>query len=174
MSTPPNQRQPDETAAGFRRRRKAALRSPLGLPTAVFDSSRLIRGNGTLADQFAGEEANLETMVATARAGGYNPSPNDTYKPALAEFPGDPLAFVPADDPEGHIRRVCKQQGKACRGVVDYTPPVRDPEPDGLVRGINPEIVGEAVAMQIADDPGLAGKREQLTEDYVNRHAPSE
>lgn len=85
-------------------------------------------GQGTLADQFKGDEAMLNTIIERARSKGYNPNPNDVYVSALANDVGDPLAFVPPTGGRGHIQKVCEKRGTSCHGAVEVKG--RQPEND--------------------------------------------
>lgn len=87
-------------------------------PAPKTDTS-FFAGFGTLSKQFEGDEAALERIVSSARASGYNPNADDVYQPGLAEYEGDPSAFVPREGARGHIRRVCEERGMACHGSVE-------------------------------------------------------
>ena len=69
----------------------------------------------------------LEVVIANARKRGYNPSPNDTYLPSIADDIGDPLAFVPAGNARNHIKKVLELRNLPGEGVVNRkrveTPP---------------------------------------------------
>ena len=62
---------------------------------------------GTLDEQFSKCPRLLARNVQVAKSLGYTPGIHDHYNSALAKFPGDPKAFVPHDDPKGHIKKVC-------------------------------------------------------------------
>ncbi len=166
------QRQPDESSRQYRARVRRLLRTGLSLCTTVHDGHRLTRGQGTLADQFKGDDENLDLLTATATQHGRRPNPNDVYKPALANFPGDPAAFVPCDDPENHVLNVCKARGEDCRGVVNYTAPQKDPEPD-TGPPIAEDIIQREVGRIIHKDPSLASKRPRVREEFIEKHSPA-
>ena len=138
---------------------------------AIHDGHRLTRGQGTLADQFKGEEVMLDEVVTTATRLGYKPNIHDVYKPALANCVGDPAAFVPCDDPENHVLNVCKARGDDCRGVVNYKAPKRDPGPD-TGPPIDEELIQAGVNELIHEDPSLASKRDQVRKEFIDRHSP--
>ena len=83
-------------------------------------------GMGTLSKQFPGEEKMLDQVVAVAKSKGYKPNANDVYLSALAKYPGDPKAFVPATGGRGHIQKVCEDRGWECDGTVKTK--YREPE----------------------------------------------
>jgi hypothetical protein len=78
----------------------------------------LFRGRGTLADQFKGQEDTLSEMVTKATQNGRTPQYTDLYEPSIANYPGDPEAFIPASGGRGHIKAVCEKNGWDCDGMV--------------------------------------------------------
>ena len=68
------------------------------------------------------------------------------YMHGLAEFPGDPGAWV---DGTSDVLRVAKERGFRVHGAVDDTPPPSAPAPDVPVA---PEIIEEQVEDSIGDD----------------------
>lgn len=143
-----------------------ALRHP---PGALTDRE-FLAGRGTLAQQFEGEEHNLNKLVAESKRNGRTPSPNDVYLPTLANYPGDPLAFVPPDDARGHVKRVCEARGDECRGMVKVKAgPPKEPEPGPPIAQ---DIIDSEVSSQIRAQPELAGKRKELAEQFIEQHAP--
>jgi len=42
-------------------------------------------------------------VCGTARRYGFDPA---NYVPTLADYPGDPKAFLPTDDPGGHVKKL--------------------------------------------------------------------
>ena len=90
----------------------------------------LFRGKGTLLDQF-GDDAigrkELKEYVANAKQAGGKPHYTDLYIPGLADFPGDPRAFVPASEGRGHIRRQCEARDRECNGLVNVKRSFREP-----------------------------------------------
>lgn len=127
-----------------------ALRSP---PRGKTDRE-LFEGVGTLDKQFSGNTAQIESVVAAARARGYEPNPNDVYMPSLAEDVGDPLAFVPATGGRNHIRRVCELRGVSCHGMVEVKGrPLEAPIEAGALA---PDLANEMIDRQIAANPDLA------------------
>lgn len=130
-------------------------------------------GRGTLGDQFEGDDQTLEHITSVAQRNGYKPGANDVYTPALADYPGDPAAFVPPDGGRGHIRRVCESRGEGCRGLVNVKPVQYDPTPD-TGPPIAEDLIQNGVNDAIREDPSLAAKRQEVRENFIERHAPTE
>lgn len=130
----------------------------------------LFRNQGTLADQFAGAEDQLDYVVKTAQRHGYRPSYTDLYLPSLARFPGDPKAFVPASGGRGHIRSVCAERGHDCEGIVQYRAPrgTRGEPPKRL----SERIVERIARAKITAEPSLARRdQRELREEIIENHA---
>lgn len=134
----------------------------------VRTDAQFLANHGTLDKQFEGDTRQLEEVTGTARKLGYNPSPNDTYIPTLAQFPGDPMAFVPADSPKNHIKKVCEATNRACEGDVNVS---RDrKEPAKTVR-LGEDLVQEEAAQRIMKNPEEALKpKEQLRNEILDKH----
>jgi len=142
-----------------------ALRAP---PRARTDRE-LFEGQGMLDKQFGGSPGQLEAVVAQAQQHGYRPNPNDVYIPMLANYPGDPLAFVPATGGRNHIRRVCEMRGVSCQGSVDVKG--RQPEQEVPAGQLDAGIANEIVDRQIAENPDLARvDRRDLLADAREKH----
>jgi hypothetical protein len=139
-------------------------------PGSVTDKE-FLAGRGTLRDQFGGDEVGLKEVVKRARQQGYEPKASDVYLPGLANSVGDPLAFVPPGDARGHVKRVCEMRGDACYGMVKVKAREVGPPPDDKP-GIAPDIVERHVNAQIKRDPSLSGKKAELCEAFIERHAP--
>jgi putative FmdB family regulatory protein len=105
-----------------------ALDRIIGAP-AIRTDATFVRGKGTLLDQFQGDEAEVKRVTDAAKSQGYTPSASDIYEPCIAKCKGDPEAFLPASDPVGSLRRVCKKRGIGCegRGVTIKAPPSESP-----------------------------------------------
>ena len=83
----------------------------------VNTTTQFLKGRHWLSDQF--NDWQLKELVADAKKHGYTPKDNDIYLSQLADFPGDPKAFVNASDPAGHIVEVCKKTNRKCQGFVN-------------------------------------------------------
>jgi hypothetical protein len=126
---------------------------------------------GTLADQFAGEEHNLEILAAKAKAQGRTVNYTDVYNESLAKEPLDPNALVPRGQGRSYIKRVCERNDWECHGAVEVKRSYRDLEKN-LKPGprLNPEIVDKIAAQRIAQDPGLAKNMTALREEIIEKH----
>ena len=89
-------------------------------PGCVTDCE-VFRGHRTLGDQFDGEAHVLDQLVGIAEKNGRRPHYTDKYESALAAYPGDPEAFVPASEGRGHIKRVIEKRDWNCEGLVKAT-----------------------------------------------------
>ena len=135
---------------------------------AIRTDAQFLANHGTLEKQFQGDERQLEKVTDKAKSLGYNPSPNDTYIPTLARFPGDPLAFVPPGSPKSHIRKVCEATDRACEGDVNVERSRK--EPNNTVR-LGEDLVQEEAAMRIAENPEEALKpKEKLRNEILDKH----
>ena len=54
-----------------------------------------------------GNDKHTKCVHGAAKQYGLNP---DNYVETLARYPGDPQAFLPNDDPQGHIKKVQRSQ----------------------------------------------------------------
>jgi hypothetical protein len=81
-----------------------------------------------------------------------------TYLRGLAEYPGDPAAWVSGTS---DVLRVARERGLRVEGAVDYTPPApaRGPDPDVPVAA---DIVEARVDACLEADPGA--RREDVRE----------
>ena len=127
----------------------------------------LVKGFGTLSQQF-GDDRVLKFYVGEAKRHGYTPSANDAYLPQLADFPGDPKAFVKHGDASTHIRKVCEEKGVSCSGAVTVKGREADPAADVPVAD---DIAERMVEDAVAADPSLRGTdRRELKEAVVDKH----
>lgn len=158
---------PDEKA-DHRFAEMLAFQSP---PRANTDRE-FFDGMGTLADQFGKDVDGLNSAVAGARSHGYEPNPHDVYLPTIAQFEGDPLAFVPATGGRGHIKKVCEMRGVSCRGAV--TVEGRQPESDPLgTPYLADDLVIEEVAKAAKTDPNITkASKNELRQEMTNKFAP--
>lgn len=130
--------------------------------------AQFLANHGTLDKQFEGDARQLKAVTETAKKHGYNPSPNDTYIPTLARFPGDPLAFVPPGSPKSHIKKVCEATDRACEGDVTVS---RSTKPPPKTVRLGEDLVQEEAAQRIAMNPEEALKpQEQLRNEILDKH----
>jgi len=90
-------------------------------------------GIGSLEQQFGSDpegRSQLAAYVNNARKHGYNPNPNDYYVGAIADFPGDPKAFVGAKDGLSHVRKVLEDKGMGTLDGSAIKVKARGPESD--------------------------------------------
>lgn len=104
-------------------------------------------------------------MVREARAAGINPS-GKFYMGGLADKRGhmDPEAWVSGVD---DVRRVAQKRNLEVHGIIDYVPPQQEP-PKRV--DIDPEILQENVADEMAKDPGA--RVEDVVEKVKKRITP--
>ena len=142
-------------------------------PGAVSDRE-FFAGRGTLEDQYGGEPWYLKKITDTAKRHGYKPSPNDIYEPQLANFPGDPSAFIPATGGRGHVKKVCERKSTTCHGLVKHTR--RGPEKDPLApehrKSLGENVIRRLARKKLKSNPELRrlSKRE-LRERIIHEHA---
>lgn len=129
-------------------------------------------GAGTLDSQFKNNQPHLKLITEAAKKAGYTPNPNYVYQPALAEFLGDPKAFVPPSEGNSHVRKVCEERGWGCEGAVKIkTPQGPPPKPVKLAES----LIREGVTKMVTDNPDLARKPiRQLREAVIDKHAPQD
>ena len=119
---------------------------------------------GTLADQL-GDDVGLVTSEAKKR--GYTPNYTDTYLPSLADFPGDPKAFVRQDGARGHVRKVCEDQGWECDGSVTVKPR----ETEEVDTGLADELVIDSFLEASKKDPKMKfASKEEIRTDINRKH----
>jgi hypothetical protein len=104
-----------------------------------------------------------EHVVQDARACGYEPSPGDTYMPGLADFRGDPKAFI--SRATGGKAKV-KQHLDRCKSG-----PMEDPLAKTTIAD---DIVVERIQDMVAEDPGLLERRtvHDVKEEVIAKHGP--
>jgi hypothetical protein len=78
------------------------------------------------------------------------------YCSGLADFPGDPTAWV---SDRGDVLRVARLKGYRVSGAVEYDPGPRDPMPDVPIAD---DILQDAIEGEMEDDPGQ--RREDVEE----------
>ena len=128
-------------------------------------------GKGTLRDQFDGDEQGLQAVVTAAQRRGYTPNATDTYEPQLADFVGDPRAFVPyATGGKAHVAAVCKEKDLACHGKVEVK---RERKPPPKEIPLAEDLVEQNARRAIEKNPDLAhGNMAELREEMIEKHGP--
>lgn len=119
-----------------------AFRQP---PRAQTDRE-FFEGFGTLEKQFRGDEQIRDRVIKIAINNGYKPNANDVYLSSLANYPGDPEAFVPATGGRGHIKSVCEKRGWECDGTVKtkYQEPREEPKSNPMAKDIMAKKIKES------------------------------
>lgn len=84
-------------------------------------------GRGSLAKQLNNDEQWAKHIAKIARSKGAVITPEHTYISQLADYPGDPKAFIAPGDGRSAIKKVCEEKGKSCTGAVEYIAPERAP-----------------------------------------------
>lgn len=141
-----------------------ALRKPPGSLT----DRELFKDVGTLEKQFAGDEVMLNHITRVAKSYGYTPNNNDFYNSALAEFTGDPRAFIPATGGREHIRKECERQGKSCEGLVKVKGRKQEVQNVPMADDLIERTAKEAVKA----DPALGTvPKQELRQEIVKRHS---
>lgn len=86
------------------------------------------------------------------------------YLSTLAEFPGDPRAWV---DTVGDIRRVCEERGYNCEDLGIKAEVKEEPKPVRLA----PDLVDKHVKRYRKQDPKLAAKPvQEVREMVIEKH----
>lgn len=132
-----------------------ASRSFPGLRTDAIYNKNRCNGN-----QFEDQPWLGDYYRGLAEASGVNTT-GKYYSRALADYPGDPTAWV---SDRSDVLRVCREKGFRCTGMVDYEPPeIEAPMPDVQIAG---ELVEEEIERRLALAPGLS--REDVYDDALN------
>jgi len=98
-------------------------RGPMGYGPAY-----LLKGFGTLADQFRTDPENLKQLARNAEAEGIALHPHGRFVGDLCRtgHPLDPQAVVPPLDSQDYVKHVCNKNGWDCQGAVTVKQPKRD------------------------------------------------
>lgn len=127
-------------------------------------------GRHTLAQQFAGNEGQLEAIVAAARRKGFEPSASMIYDSTLADDLGDPKAFISAGGGTTELRRKIEFAG--C-GTIDGAVRVKPRQPDRPIEAgpLAPDLVQEIIDQKIQENPDLARvDKRDLAADIRHKH----
>lgn len=137
--------------------------APGGLTDNTFTA-----GQGTLADQFAGEEEMLNVVISNARKRGYEPNRNDIYLPTIGDGIGDPACFVPPGNARGHIKKYYERTGRAGEGVVTVAAAEKPPSEPIL---LSDKLANEKVAeMRRADSYAAKQDYASLKQAVIEKH----
>lgn len=126
-------------------------------------------GRHTLAQQFEGNDGQLNAIVAAARRKGFEPSANMIYDSTLADDLGDPKAFISPGGGTTELRRKVEFAGKGCDGAVKIK--AREPERPIEAGPLAPDLVQEIIEQKIQQNPDLARvDRRDLVADVREKH----
>lgn len=117
-----------------------------GQPPASNTDREFLQGHCN-GNQFEKNQRFGDLLQANADAAGINIK-GAVYESSLADYPGDPSACV---WDRADIRRKCEQDGRSCRGVVNYRPPAPISEPKDMP--LADDIVSNKVAEIVSGLP---------------------
>lgn len=140
-----------------------------GKPPTIKTTNTFIAKGKTGGDQFG--DATREHYLRTARAAGVS-TDGKVYDGRLAEFPGDPRAWIESQD---DVRRLCEERGWGLDGDVKVKArEAAPPATGGLADDIKDDLVEARLAEKYGDDFETVPKREyeKAVEDVVNTHSP--
>jgi hypothetical protein len=106
-----------------------------------------------------------KTLLAEAKAAGVNPR-GKVYKGGLADFPGDPRAWV---ESRGDCIRLAEERGITLEGGINYKPPETVAPTDWSDKPyrVADDIIEDRWEDAVEADPGLLSKpnaKEELAE----------
>ncbi|MAH50426.1 hypothetical protein CMI37_31685 [Candidatus Pacearchaeota archaeon] len=132
--------------------------------------STFMAGVGTLDKQFEGDEVALDRIVETAKQKGYTPMPGDFYQPGLADYEGDPKAFVKS---RADVRERCIERGVPCEGSVKVGEEEVPAQPERVIKKrvkLAKDIVARKLAQAKKRNPDLnvAQTRSEIIEKHGN------
>jgi hypothetical protein len=131
---------------------------------AALDTDKMFFNQfGNLGDE--NDPVYLNRITSNARREGYAPSVGDVYVPGLADYPGDPKAFVSRASGRGAIK---KHMARVERG------PESDPFDKASRVPLAEDIVQDHVRQMVAEDPGVVKRRKpaELREEVIAKHGP--
>lgn len=140
-------------------------KTPRGVTNDSFLGTR-----GTLASQFDGDPDVFRQVISNAQRAGYNPSSSDVYLSQLADYPGDPKAFVSRS--RGGRQQVADVLNE--KGVADMSGSVKakgrqDAPPPAVKLGT--DLVESNVDKMIKKTPDLKKvDRRELRSEAVKKH----
>lgn len=139
-------------------------------PSSVSDRE-LFKGWGTLDKQFGNDPKYLQHITRTAQRHGYRPNASDMYHPGLADFAGDPKAFIPATGGRGHVMKVIKQRNVTVDEPL-YKHKATEPSEDPWKKRVPlaEKIVKRLMKQYIQKDPSLAKNKRELRQRIIATH----
>lgn len=144
-------------------------------PPSVQTDDTFLAGVGSLESQI-GDKRQLETITKNAMRAGYRPKPTDFYNPMLADYEGDPKAFLNHGQGKSHIKKVLESKGQWMDrdGDVHSHGPEKDPLHNPIHK-LSPAIVNRIKKNRIKENPDLAhADQRELEADIVATHGWNE
>lgn len=131
----------------------------------VHDDTSFMANRGTLADQL-GDTVGLVTEEA--KKNGYTPGYNDVYLPSLADFPGDPKAFIKQDNAKGQVRKVCEDNNWSCHGSVSVESRNDEaPKETGLADDL---VIPSFLEMKKSDPKIKYASKDEIRQEVNKKH----
>jgi hypothetical protein len=126
----------------------------------------------TVAQAVEENPDHMNRICKLAEKNGHRPLPGDHYFPNLAQYEGDPRAFI-GHDVRGGVTRLAEANNQAITdGMVKVKS--REPEEDpheNPVHRLHPKIVKRIKTKKIKENPDLAhANQAELTEEIVDKH----
>jgi hypothetical protein len=113
-------------------------------------------GRHTLADQFKGNEQQLEAVVAAARRARLRARPYDVYEPGPSRRHRRSGRVHQAQRRNTELRRKLEASGRSCHGLVNVKG--RAPVNETACAPLAPDIVDAILGQKLKSDPALAAK----------------
>jgi hypothetical protein len=132
---------------------------------------------GRLGDELGPEH--LNQVVSEARKHGYTPSQSDVYMPNLAQFPGDPDAFVSPAEGRSKIEKVAAKRGmvrdlSAGRATMKFKYAGPQTDPFENAPPIADDIVMSEIREMARENPDVAKEPlAKLKAEVIKKRSPS-
>lgn len=133
----------------------AYRQAPLGVTSRTFWQGRMH------VDQFEDDPESGAYLRAVAERHGVA-TRGKWYISQLADYPGDPKAWVDGPD---DIRRICEERGWGCTGLVNVQP--REPESGPPPYRVADDIVEEEFLAEAEENPALLELSESARREYL-------
>lgn len=135
-------------------------------PPGCMTDDVFFSGIGRLGDEMGEKQA--ERITSITKGLGFSPSPNSIYMPGLADFQGDPKAYINKSDGRHAVKKRLEEKGMQWdgRGEVKCSP--AEPPKD---IPLAPDLVEEHVSRKIRNNPDLAHQdRGELRQEVIDKH----
>jgi hypothetical protein len=134
-----------------------------------------LAGVGNLDRQIE-DPLQLEAITQNAIRHGYRPAVSDFYNPMLADFEGDPKAFLNHGQGRAHVKKVLESKGQWMDrdGDVHSVEPLEDPFKNPLHK-LSPKIVRRIKGEKFRENPDLLrADQKELESNIVETHGWNE